>query len=65
MYLLEQQRQPRWRQAAALVLIIRGPVGGDRFTALMAQHRPALMAQIGADGVDHLPTLIAQYESST
>jgi tetratricopeptide (TPR) repeat protein len=65
MYLLEQQRQPRWRQAAALVLIIRGQVGGDRFTALMAQHRPALMAQIGADGVDHLPTLITQYESST
>lgn len=63
MYQLEQRRQIGWRQAAALVVIIRGQVGGDRFAALLAQHRSALMAQIGVDGVDHLPKLIQQYET--
>jgi hypothetical protein len=34
---------------------------GDTFVSTLAQLRPELIAAIGVDGYDHLPTLIEQY----
>ncbi|PSB24896.1 tetratricopeptide repeat protein [Stenomitos frigidus] len=60
MYLLESIASRDWRQPAGLLTILQGQMG-DAFTATLAQLRPELIALIGVDGYDHLPSLIEQY----
>ena len=60
MYFLESIASRDWRQAAGLLTILQGQMG-DTFAATLAQLRPELIAMIGVDGYDHLPTLIEQY----
>ncbi len=61
MYLLEQQGNLQWQQAAAIVMILQGRLGEDRFKTILSQHRSKMIAQIGVDGFDYLPNLIEQY----
>ncbi|MGB3534525.1 MAG: tetratricopeptide repeat protein [Microcoleaceae cyanobacterium] len=61
MYLLEQQGNIQWQQTAAIVMILQGRVGEEKFNASLAKYRSQLIAQIGVDGFDYLPNLIARY----
>jgi tetratricopeptide (TPR) repeat protein len=65
MYLLYQLQQPSWRHCAGLLTILQGQVGRDRFQSLLHQHQGKLVAEIGADGYDYLPTLLNRYREST
>jgi tetratricopeptide (TPR) repeat protein len=60
MYFLESIASRDWRQPAGLLTILQGQMG-DSFAPMLAQLRPELIAAIGVDGYDHLPTLIEQY----
>lgn len=60
MYFLETIASRDWRQPAGLLTILQGQLG-EGFSATLAQLRPELIAMIGVDGYDHLPTLIEQY----
>ena len=60
MYFLESIASREWRQPAGLLTILQGQMG-DTFATTLAQLRPELIAMIGVDGYDHLPTLIEQY----
>ncbi|MEE3717328.1 tetratricopeptide repeat protein [Tumidithrix elongata RA019] len=61
MYLLEQRHSKAWQQSAALIVILQGKLGAENFFNLLQQMRSPLIAQIGVDGFDHLPNLIARY----
>ena len=61
MYLLEQIGSNSWRQSAGLLTVLRGQIGAEEFQALLIQNRSNLIAAIGVDGFDHLPTLFEQY----
>jgi tetratricopeptide (TPR) repeat protein len=65
MYLLEQrlekEHSKRWKQSAALVVILQGKLGAESFSNLLQQQRSHLIALIGVDGFDHLPNLIDRY----
>lgn len=61
MYLLEQIQSTSWRQAAGLLTVIRGRLGDDAFQTQLTQQRPQIIAAIGVDGYDHLPTLLQDY----
>jgi len=65
MYLLEQRLEKehikRWKQSAALVVILQGKLGAESFSNLLQQQRSHLIALIGVDGFDHLPNLIDRY----
>jgi len=65
MYLLEQrlekEHSKRWKHSAALVVILQGKLGAESFSNLLQQQRSPLIAQIGVDGFDHLPSLIDRY----
>ncbi len=61
MYLLEQQGNQHWQQAAALVMILKGKLGDDKFQDILGQNRSKIIAKIGVDGFDYLPTLIERY----
>lgn len=64
MYFLEQHHNPAWQQSAALVVILQGKLGAENFLKLLQQQRSQLIAQIGVDGFDHLPSLIDRYRQS-
>ncbi len=61
MYLLEQRHSKAWQQSAALVVILQGKLGAEKFAALLQQQRSQLIPIIGVDGFDHLPNLIDRY----
>lgn len=61
MYLLEQIGSTSWRQPAGLLTVMRGQLGEEAFQQLLAQQRSAIIATIGVDGYDYLPTILAQY----
>lgn len=61
MYLLEQRQDPRWQKPGALVIILQGKLGIEKFQATLNQMRSPLIAQIGVDGFDYLPGLIERY----
>jgi tetratricopeptide (TPR) repeat protein len=63
MYLLEQMGSTSWRQPAGLLTVLRGQLGEAEFQSMLAQQRAAIIAAIGVDGYDHLPTLLNQYSS--
>jgi tetratricopeptide (TPR) repeat protein len=60
MYFLESIASREWRQPAGLLTILQGQMG-EAFSPTLTQLRPELIAMIGVDGYDHLPTLIEQY----
>jgi tetratricopeptide (TPR) repeat protein len=62
MYLLEQIASDEWRQPAGLLTIIRGQIGTDKFQLLLQQNRPKMIAIIGVDGYDYIPTLLVKYQ---
>lgn len=64
MYLLHQIGAIEWRQSAGLLTILQGQVGELAFEQLRRQVRPQMIAAIGVDGYDHLPTLLAEYKDS-
>ncbi|MBE9230248.1 tetratricopeptide repeat protein [Cuspidothrix issatschenkoi LEGE 03284] len=64
MYLLEQIASEEWRQPAALLTIIRGQLGADKFQLLLQQNRPKMIAVIGVDGYDYIPELLVKYQES-
>jgi tetratricopeptide (TPR) repeat protein len=64
MYLLEQIASEEWRQPAALLTIIRGQLGADKFQLLLQQNRPKMIAIIGVDGYDYIPELLVKYQES-
>ncbi|MEO1209820.1 MAG: tetratricopeptide repeat protein [Cyanobacteria bacterium J06638_20] len=61
MYVLEQRGNTTWRQAAALLAIVQGQLGADAFDRQLKQRRGDLIAQIGVDGFDYLPTLLQRF----
>jgi tetratricopeptide (TPR) repeat protein len=61
MYLLEQRHNMTWRQAAALIVILKGQLGDETFAKLLEQQRSKLIMQIGVDGFDYLPGLLQRY----
>jgi len=48
--MLNQIASPEWRQAAGLVIIMRGQIGDDSFKKILEQYRPQIIAAIGVDG---------------
>ncbi len=64
MYLLEQIASPQWRQAAGLLTILQGQMGGEAFAALLKQSRPQIIKVIGIDGYDYIPQLLEEYRRS-
>ena len=62
MYLLDQIASDEWRQPAGLLTIIRGQIGTDKFQLLLQQNRPKMIAIIGVDGYDYIPTLLVKYQ---
>lgn len=65
MYLLFQINANEWRQAAGLLTILQGQVGPDGFKQLVERHRAQIIAVIGVDGYDYLPTLLKSYRESS
>jgi tetratricopeptide (TPR) repeat protein len=61
MYLLEQRQSRAWLQSAALIVVLQGKLGAENFFNFLQQLRSQLISQIGVDGFDFLPTLIARY----
>ena len=62
MYLLDQIASDEWRQPAGLLTIIRGQIGTDKFQLLLQQNRHKMIAIIGVDGYDYIPTLLVKYQ---
>ena len=62
MYLLEQIASDEWRKPAALLTIIRGQITTDKFQLLLQQNRPNMIAIIGVDGYDYIPSLLVKYQ---
>ncbi|WP_204154435.1 hypothetical protein [Leptolyngbya sp. CCY15150] len=60
MYLLHQMASSSWRQPAGLLQIIQGKLGEGPVKAVLEQQRSKLIAVIGVDGYDYLPTLMSQ-----
>jgi tetratricopeptide (TPR) repeat protein len=60
MYYLERIGSRQWRQAAGLLLILKGQLG-EQFLLSLQQQRNELIAAIGVDGYDYIPQLIEQY----
>lgn len=64
MYLLHQIESPQWRQPAALLSILQGQWGAERFAELLADQRRSVLAVIGVDGYDFLLPLLVRYQES-
>src|SRR5579883_613940 len=62
MYFLDTIASRDWRQPAGLLTILQGQLG-ESFDTTLTQLRPELIAAIGVDGYDHLPTLIERYRN--
>lgn len=63
MYLLEQRGNPLWEKSLALLGILKGQLGPETFSKLLAECRAQLIPVIGVDGFDHLPVLMARYQA--
>jgi len=63
MYLLEQIASVSWRQPAGLLTILQGQLGEEAFQTLLTQQRPQIIAAIGVDGYDYLPSLLQRYRN--
>ncbi|MEO1095579.1 MAG: tetratricopeptide repeat protein [Cyanobacteria bacterium J06638_28] len=64
MYRLWQINSSQWQQPAGTLSILVGQIGPDRFQQILANHRPAFLREIGVDGFDYLPKLLAEYRES-
>jgi hypothetical protein len=42
--------------------IIRGQITTDKFQLLLQQNRPNIIAIIGVDGYDYIPSLLVKYQ---
>jgi tetratricopeptide (TPR) repeat protein len=62
MYLLHQIGSGMWRQAAGLLVVLRGQLGVEAFEQLLSEGRSQIIRVIGVDGYDHLPTLLDEYQ---
>jgi tetratricopeptide (TPR) repeat protein len=63
MYLLNQISSPQWRQTAGLLTIIQGQIGEDAFQGILQKYRPQFLPEIGVDGYDYIPQLLAEYRN--
>ncbi len=61
MYVLKQIGSPDWSQAAGLLRVIQGRIGADAFQEMLQQKRSQIIREIGVDGYDYIPELLAQY----
>ncbi|MEM9816068.1 MAG: tetratricopeptide repeat protein, partial [Cyanobacteria bacterium P01_D01_bin.6] len=64
MYLLWQINSEQWHQPAGTLSILYGQIGQEAFQQALAAYRPAFLKQIGVDGYDYLPKLLADYRES-
>ncbi|HEY9735936.1 MAG TPA: tetratricopeptide repeat protein [Trichocoleus sp.] len=64
MYLLHQIDSEQWRQPAGLLSILYGQVGPEAFQEALNKYRVGFLRQIGVDGFDYLPKLLAEYRQS-
>ena len=64
MYLLHQINSQQWRQPAGILSILYGQIGSESFQTILAQYRSRFLQQIGVDGFDYLPKLLAEYRRS-
>lgn len=64
MYLLYQVNSEQWRQPAGLLSILYGQVGPEAFQEVLNKYRVGFLRQIGVDGFDYLPKLLAEYRQS-
>jgi hypothetical protein len=64
MYLLWQINSEQWHQPAGTLSILYGQLGPEAFQAALEAYRPAFLKQIGVDGYDYLPKLLAEYRES-
>lgn len=64
MYLLWQIDSQQWHQPAGTLSILYGQLGQENFQKALAAYRPAFLRQIGVDGYDYLPKLLADYRES-
>jgi len=64
MYLLWQINSEQWHQPAGTLSILSGQLGQAGFQQALEAYRSAFLKQIGVDGYDHLPQLLAEYRES-
>ena len=64
MYLLWQINSEQWHQPAGTLSILYGQMGAAAYEAALATYRTAFLRQIGVDGYDYLPKLLAEYRES-
>ncbi len=64
MYWLHQIQSQRWRQPAGLLSILTVQLGMTTLQSTWEQYRAQIVQQIGVDGYDYLPTLLAEYQRS-
>lgn len=64
MYLLWQINSTQWHQPAGTLSILYGQLGQAGFRQALEAYRPAFLKQIGVDGYDYLPKLLAEYRES-
>ncbi|EKQ70026.1 hypothetical protein OsccyDRAFT_0285 [Leptolyngbyaceae cyanobacterium JSC-12] len=64
MYLLHQIQSEQWRQSASLLTVLQGQMGAAAFQTVLTKFRPQFLQQIGVDGYDYLPALLADYQRS-
>lgn len=64
MYLLWQINSEQWHQPAGTLSILYGQIGQEAFQQAIAAYRTAFLRQIGVDGYDYLPKLLAEYRES-
>ncbi|MBD2019771.1 tetratricopeptide repeat protein [Leptolyngbya sp. FACHB-36] len=62
MYYLDAIASREWQQPAGLLTVLRGQMG-DAFQTTLETLRRQLIAAIGVDGYDHLPTLLDRYRN--
>ncbi|PSN13468.1 hypothetical protein C7271_22490, partial [filamentous cyanobacterium CCP5] len=64
MYLLHQINSAQWQQPARILSILHGQLGPEGFQAVLSEYRSGFLKQIGVDGYDYLPKLLAEYRES-
>lgn len=62
MYGLYQIEAVEWRQAAGLLIVLRGKWGQDVFNTALESGRSEIIKAIGVDGYDYLPQLLSEYQ---
>ncbi|MEC4804578.1 MAG: tetratricopeptide repeat protein [Jaaginema sp. PMC 1079.18] len=64
MYSLHQIEAVEWRQAAGLLLVLRGKWGEDASIEAWETGRSEIIKVIGVDGYDYLPQLLREYQQN-